>query len=62
MDEKEILLEKIKLYAEYLAFSERLIAESIFINGLYMKSWLRERSKIHKLIAEELFKEIEGLI
>jgi len=62
MDEKEILLEKIKLYAEYLAFSERIIGESIFIDSLNMKNWLKTKAEKHKLKAEELFKEIEGLI
>ena len=62
MNEKEILLGKIKLYAKYLAFSERIIGESIFIDSLNMKNWLRERSEKHKLKAEELFKEIEGLV
>jgi len=62
MDEKEIVLGKIKLYAEYLAFSERIIGESIFIDNVKTKSWLKTKAEKHKLKAEELFKEIEGLI
>ena len=60
--DKQILLNKIELYAEYLALADRIKGETCLINDFKTKCWLIKKSTKHDLKAQELFKQIEEKI
>ena len=60
--DKQILLNKIELYAEYLILADRMKRETCLINDLKTKCWLMEKSTKNDLKAQELFKQIEEKI
>ena len=60
--DKQILLNKIELYAEYLALADRIKGETCLINDLKTKCWLIKKSTKNDLKAQELFKQIEEII
>ena len=67
--DKQILLNKIELYAEYLALyaeylalADRIKGETCLINDFKTKCWLMKKSTKYDLKAQELFKQIEEKI
>ena len=60
--DKQILLNKIELYTEYLRLSDRIKRDNHLTNNFKTKCWLIKKSTKHDLKAQELFKQIEEKI
>jgi len=57
--DKQILLNKIELYTEYLRLSDRIKRDNRLINDFKTKCWLMKKSTKYDFKAQELFKQIE---